>query len=517
MGKSEWKSMMGLPAPGKSKGNYPVVRSNEIQGGLRTVDNEAEMTQIPPWYRQEGMEVYVTSTQKKYRLNNNPKTKTTVLLDWTVCNDGLTVSEQAKLMTKAQFQDELAALNRRLGQTYVTLTELEENYLSAQKLMGYFQTVSGMSEYVSVEMLERLGVALSKVVVRVVPPDMIRVKIGTDITEVPLPTSVVVSFADGKNLVCPVSWVTTNYDPNVQGLQMLAGRMYLPEYIYAQDDIPNLNQTRIFIQVFGNKKDEIIDEVLYNDVAGFVNPDPIEVEIGTELWQIELPQTVKTKLVDPSGEVIYEDLRVTWDTSTMTNNGFLSGVAFYGEVSLEVRSDAKVHLSNTLKLQPVQAIKVVPTTLSPVFQYQRGFTLKAGKYEMESDIVNRIDHITCEMLYGVDNDPAQRQVEVRFMGLLKPNGSNATPEILERYPEGIRMPVLTSNKADVEAFIDCLKSFNEKLGYRLELEVPGGISDPRLALDDEKHLLSFGSAVLHDCLFLIRRSKTTNLPYPDVC
>ena len=291
----------------------------------------------------------------------------------------------------------------------------------------------------------------------------------------------------------------------------------MPEYIYAQDDVPNLNQTRIFVYVFGNKKDEIVEEVLYNDVAGFINPDPIEVEIGTELWQISLPDTVETKLVNPVGEVIYQKLPVTWDTSTLTTNGFLSGLAFFGEVSLEVRSDAKVHLSNTLKLQPMQAIKVIPSGVAPVFQYQRGFTLQAGKYELESDIINRIDHVTCEMLYGVDNDPAQRQVEVRFMGLLKPNGSNATPEILERYPEGIRMPVLTSNKADVEAFIDCLKSFNEELGFRLELEVPGGTSDPRLALDDEKHLLSFGSAVLHDCLFLVRRSKTTNLPYPDIC
>lgn len=517
MGKSEWKSMMGLPAPGKSKGNYPVARANEIQGGLRTVDNEAEMTLIPPWYRQEGMEVYVASTKKKYRLNNNPESQTTVLLDWTICNDGLTVSEQGKLMTKQQFQDELAALNRRLGKTYVTLEELQQNYLDARALMGYFQTVSGMSEYVSTEMLDRLGVALSKVVVRVVPPDLVRVKVGTDITEVPLPTSVVVSFADGQNLVCPVSWMTANYDPDAVGLQVIGGRMYLPEYIYAQDDIPNLNQTRIFVQVFGNKKDGIVDEVLYNDVAGFINPDPIEVEIGTELWQISLPDTVITKLVDPVGEVIYQPLPVTWDTSTLTTNSFMSGIAFFGEVSLEVRSDAEVHLSNTLKLQPIQAIKVIPTGVAPVFQYQRGFTLKAGKYELESDIINRIDHVTCEMLYGVDNDPAQRQVEVRFMGLLKPGGVNATPEILERYPEGIRMPVLTSNKADVEAFIDCLKSFNEELGFRLELEVPGGTSDPRLALDDEKHLLSFGSAVLHDCLFLIRRSKTTNLPYPDVC
>lgn len=517
MAKNEWKSMMGLPAPGTPKGDYPVVRSNEIQGGLRTVNNEAEMTQIPPWFRQEGMEVYVISTKKKYRLTNNPTAKSTVLLDWVVVNDGFTASDRSQLMTVDKWKEELNALNKRLAKNYVTLDELHQNYLDAKALIGYFQTVSGMSEYVSRDELERLAVAMSKVVVRVVPPDIIRAKVGTDITEVPLPTSVVVTFADGQNLVCPVRWETQNYDPDYVGTQVIGGQMYLPDYVISKDDIPNIAQARVFVQTFGKKADDIVDEVLYNDVAGFNNPEPIEVEVGTELYQIELPTTVETKLVDPEGKTICQSLPVTWDTSGIDSSGFMAGTAIYGEVSLEVRSDAEVHLSNVLKLKPMQAIKVVQNNLVPVYQYKRGFTLKAGQYEMPSDIINRIDHVTCEMLYGVDNDPSQRQVEVRFMGLLKPSGANATPEVLERYPDGIRMPVLTSNKADIEAFLDCIKSFNAELGYRLELEIPGGTSDPRLALDDEKHVLSFGSAVLHDCLFLIRRSKTVNLPYPDVC
>lgn len=518
MSDKEWRSMMGLPAPGKPKGEYPAVRSNEIQGGLRTVSNEAEMTQIPPWLRQEGMEVYVASTKRKYRLTNNPKTKSTVLLDWAIVNDGFDAADRSQLMTIDKWKEELSNLNKRLSKSYVTVEELTRNYLDAKSLMDYFQTVSGMQDYVSTEQLERLALSLSKVVARVVPPDLIRVKVGTEVTELPLPTSVIVTLSDGQNLVCPVTWMTQNYDPELIGWQVVGGKVFLPDFIISKDDIPTLDQTRIFVQVFGRKTDDIVDEVLYNDVAGFVNPEPIEVEVGTELFQIELPTTVETKLVSPEGETIYEFLPVTWDTSAVeANGGFLSGVAIYGEVSLATRSDADVKLSNTLMLKPMQAIKTKATGLSPVYQYKRGFTLKAGQYEMPSDIINRIDHVSCEMLYGVDNDPSQRQVEVRFMGLLKPSGANATPEILEKYPDGIRMPVLTSNKADIEAFIDCIKSFNTELGYRLELEIPGGTSDPRIALDDEKHVLSFGSAVLHDCLFLIRRSKTVNLPYPDVC
>ena len=517
MSKSEWKSMMGVAAPGKPKGEYPVARVNEIQGGLRTVDNEAEMTQIPPWYRQEGMEVWVTSTKRKYRLNNNPKTKSTVLLDWTYISDGLTDADKDNLITSEKWKQELNALNKRLSQSYVTKEELEQNYLSATQLMGYFQTTAGMSNYVTTEMLERLAVALSKVVARVVPPDIVRVKQGTEAFELPLPTSVVVTFADGQNYVAPITWDTSKYDAELVGYQVLTGRMYLPEFVMAVDDIPNLKQTRIFVQVLG-KKDEIVEEVLYNDIAGFENPDPIEVEVGTELFQISLPSTVKTKLVTPDGEIIYQDLAVSWDTSVLqTTGGIMAGNAVYGEASLETRSDAKVRLSNTLGLQPMQAIKVQPTSIAPVFQYKRGFTLKAGQYEVQSDIINRIDHVTAEMIYGVANDPSQRQVEVRFMGLLNSSGVNMTPELVARYPDGIRMPVLTSNKADVEAFIDTIKSLNAELGYRLEFEIPGGTSDPRLALDDEKHVLSFGSAVLHDCLFLIRRSKTVNLPYPDIC
>lgn len=517
MGTSEYKSMMGLPAPGKSMGDFPVARSNEIQGGLRTISNEAEMTQIPPWLRQEGMEVWVTSTKRKYRLNNNPKTRSTVLLDWTYINDGLTAEDKEKIITSDKWRQELNTLYTKLSQQYVTKQELEQNYLTAASLIGYFQTVQGMQEYVTTEMLERLAVALSKSVSRVVPPEIIRVKQGTIDIDLPLPTSVIVTFSDGQNYVAPVSWNTLNYDAELVGYQVIPGRMILPEFVVAVDDVPNIAQTQVVVQVIG-KKEEIVEEVTYNDVAGFENPMPIEVDVGTELFQLDLPSTVNTKLVTPEGEVIYEHLQVTWDTSVLeSTGGIMSGQAVYGEVSLETRSDATVRLSNTLKLQPIQPIKVRLTTIAPTYQYKRGFTLKAGKYEVESDIINRIDHVTTEMLYGVDNDPSQRQVEVRFMGILDSSGNNKTPEIIARYPDGIRMPVLTSNKADVEAFIDTIKSFNEELGYKLEFEIPGGTSDPRILLDDEKHLLSFGSAVLHNCLFLIRRSKTVNLPYPDIC
>ena len=515
MGANEWKSTMGLPAPGKPKGDYPAVRSNEVQGGLRSVANEAEMTQIPPWLRQEGMEVWVQSTKRKYRLVNNPKTPTTVLMDWKYINDSLTDSERDSLMTDTKWKAELSSLNKKMSETYVTRTELANNYLTAEALMGYFQTTAGMSKYVTAEEWQRVATLLSKVVARIVPPDIVRVRKGTAAEDLSLPTSVVACFVDGMNYVVPVIWTTTNYDSELVGYQILTGKMYLPEFVNI-DDIPAIGQTRIFVQVIGNEKEEIVETVVYNDVAGFENPETLTFPVGTAGYEIELPATVRTKLIDPNGEILWQDLAVTWDRTGLEGS-LMAGTVIYGEVSLETQTGATVQLSNTLKLKPVQYIKTEPAAIEPVFQYKRGFTLKAGNYTVESDIVNRIDHVTADMLYGVDNDPSQRQVEVRFMGLVNSTGVNITPKLLTKYPDGIRMPVLTSSKGDVVAFLDAIKSLNSELGYRLELEIPGGEVDPRIALDDEKHVLSFGGAVLHNCLFLIRRSKTVNLPYPDIC
>ena len=79
------------------------------------------------------------------------------------------------------------------------------------------------------------------------------------------------------------------------------------------------------------------------------------------------------------------------------------------------------------------------------------------------------------------------------------------------------MPVINSTDQDIEAFLDAIREFDDILGYKLEYEIPGGIINPKVGLDDETHRLSFGSAVMHDVALLIRKSNTVNLPYPDIC
>lgn len=72
----------GVPAPLSTKGKYPVVNSNFVQGGFHVVDTVSDMLAIPHQFRSIGMEVSCLDTKHKYRLKSNPKEDVTVLTDW---------------------------------------------------------------------------------------------------------------------------------------------------------------------------------------------------------------------------------------------------------------------------------------------------------------------------------------------------------------------------------------------------------------------------------------------------
>ena len=66
----------------------------------------------------------------------------------------------------------------------------------------------------------------------------------------------------------------------------------------------------------GNFKDTCTVTIVKNNVVSVLNPEPMEVALGTELTAEELPKTVKVKL-DQDAEA---ELEVTWDTSGYNRN-----------------------------------------------------------------------------------------------------------------------------------------------------------------------------------------------------
>lgn len=511
MANAEYTRRYGVPAPGAPKGSYPVTTAELIQGGLHVVNNESDMTQILPQFRELGMEVNVLSTQKKYRLINNPDTDYTVLRDWKYIPDAISNEELNKLVTDDELDEIILKLNQNIKTNYLSKSDAKKKYVDDTTLSKYYQSIDGMKNYVTVDGLQNVTVALSKVVARVPPLDIIRVNQGTDIDNIFLPTSVTVYYEDGNYGAVPVNWDWRTFDPELVGYQTLEGRMFLPDWVDIETN-PNVQRCHQIIQVVG-RGEEIIEEIHYLDIAGFEEITDILVDVGSEIRSLNLPDTILVRLVDEDGEIFTKSMPVRWDYEQFDYSTFKCGVVVPGDLVI----DTDDHITNTLKLRPQIVIKTLSTNITPTYQYKRGTTLEAGKAIIESDIVNRINHIYSSDFYGCGNDVSQRLVDIRFTGLLNSEGVNITPQILEQYPEGIRMPVLTSSDEDVEAYLDVIRSFNSVLGYPLEYEIPGGVSHPRVALDDETHRIVFGSAVMHDCSFLIRRSATVNLPYPDIC
>lgn len=511
MANAEFTRRYGVPAPGAPKGNYPVTSSDMIQGGLHEVANETEMTKILPQFRRLGMEVNVLSTKKKYRLMTNPDTEYTVLSDWKYIPDAISNEELNKLVTDSELDSVILKLQNNLKNNYASKDYLNQKYLTAEKMAKYYQSIDGMKNYLTTENLQNVIVTLSKTVSRVLPLDVIRVSQGTPIAAITLPTSVVVYYQDSSYNIVPVNWNWQVYDEELVGYQTIEGKIFLPDYVDISVN-PNVQRVQQVIQVIA-RDEEIIEAIRYSDIAGYEELDTILVDIGTEVRSLKLPSQVSVKLVNEEGVTSFKTMDIMWDYSQFDYDNLNHGVEIPGDIII-LEDD---HITNLLKIRPKVVVKTMSTNIPPTYQYKRAAILDAGTAHIESDVVNRINHVYTQDFYGCGNDVSQRIVDIRFMGLLNKNGVNITPQITDKYPEGIRMPVLTSSDEDVQSFLDVIKSFNKDLGYHLEYEIPGGPYNPRVLLDDETHRISFGSAPMHSCSFIIRRSSTVNLPYPDIC
>lgn len=508
MSNAEFPQSYGVPAPGTPKGSYPVTIAELVQGGLHVVPNESDMLLILPQFREEGMEVNVLSTQRKYRLINNPDTEYTQFSDWKYIPDGINMEELNLLLQNEGLSNLVDKLLANL-KNYLKIVDARETYFDKKTIIQYYQTIEGMRNYVTREEFQRVLIALSKVVSRVIPLDILRVYKGTDINDIDLPTNVIVYYGDANAEPIPVLWNKAFYDPELIGYQIIEGKLYLPDRVDT-NTYPNVVKCHQIIQVMS---DEVIEKPTEYVISNFIEPSNIKAAAGTELRSIALPATVTAVLVDNYGFISNTELNVTWDYTPFEDVFLKHGVIIYGDVTI----DDDTGIDNALKLRPQIVIKATGSNAIPIYRFETEVILKAGDTSIESNSTNMIDHIYTSDFYGCGNDTSQRLAEIRFCGIVDDNNRNLTPNILERYPNGIRMPVFTSNDEDVAAYLSVIKSFNTSLGYPLEYEVPGGIFHPKVALDDETHRIVFGSAVLHNCRFLIRKSSNVNLLYPDIC
>jgi hypothetical protein len=385
--------------------------------------------------------------------------------------------------------------------------------MTASDVAKYYQSKEAMKFYVSAEQMANFKIELSKIVSEILPLNLINVPKGTDYTALVPPTLAKVVYGDGTVENRNIVWNYSTYDPDVTGLQIIEGTVLLPDFIDTVEN-RNIDKIRQFIRVVDTSESDIIEVIHLSDVADYEDLEPVVASYGAELRAIDLPTEVKVTLVDEEGELSERMMMVNWDYSAFTELTITSGVELKGDIVI----GADENITNILNIRPKVSIIIPYTgTVTPTYQYKRGCVLNAGTSFMESDLVNRLDYVSTAMFYGVANDPSQRLVDIRFTGLFDDNGVNLTPEITERYPEGIRMPVATSTDDDVAAYLAALREFDDVLGYPLEYEVPGGPTCPRVLIDDETHRLNFGSIAPHNCGFLIRRSANVNLPYPDIC
>lgn len=493
-----------IPAPIKPNGKFPVAYSSDILGAMHIVDNEAAMLAIPHWKRIVGTECYVITSKTKYRLINNPDTDTTVLTDWEKA-ENIDPSVLDNYLTKEEWNEAYNELITKIDDDYVSLAYLQENYLSARQMMDAFVSREEIANYATVEQLENISRMLSRVMTNVVPATVVRVEKGTEEEELVLPTGMTITFSDGTYYLAPVVWNSSSYDKNLVGYQYIEGILSLPAFVIGRGDIPNLNKTHIVVQVYDNGEDPPVP-VDKSDVSGFEPVANIGVTAGTPFAEITLPSFVSAETLDATGNITFVNLPVEWDTEEAPE-------VVYGAMSLTGTVTTGDEVTNLLELKPKLNIIIQGTYGEPHYEYRQIMYLPAGERELTGGYIGSL---TNDLFYGVANLLKQRRADLRFLGFVDASGNELVPEFIETYPTGIRVPVHNSTPSDVANYINALKAVSELIGYPIEYDVPGGATNPRVTLDDETHRIVFGAPSAYKAKFLLSKSDTYNLPYPDI-
>ncbi|HYK77669.1 MAG TPA: Ig-like domain-containing protein, partial [Daejeonella sp.] len=126
-----------------------------------------------------------------------------------------------------------------------------------------------------------------------VEPQLVEVPFGTDFSQVPLPSTVKVTFDDGTTGSLSVkNWIAENYESNIPGTYEVLGEIVIPEGVQNPNDLPALLKVTV--------------ENKY-----IISVEPLEdltVPYGTDYDELILPITVKVTYSDQSTD----QLQVEW-------------------------------------------------------------------------------------------------------------------------------------------------------------------------------------------------------------
>lgn len=135
-----------------SRDKYPVVNTNDVAGGLHSVDTVNDMLTIPYLRRKLGMRCYVTSLEKEYKLISHTSGDITVITDWEEVKKGVMPEELDDYAKKTDFDsvknkvDALPDLTQMATKTEVQLVQTQIPDMSEYVKKSDISIPSGGSE-----------------------------------------------------------------------------------------------------------------------------------------------------------------------------------------------------------------------------------------------------------------------------------------------------------------------------------------------------------------------------------
>ncbi|GIP32296.1 family 10 glycosylhydrolase [Paenibacillus sp. J2TS4] len=151
------------------------------------------------------------------------------------------------------------------------------------------------------------------------PLDDISVDYGTALTDLKLPSSVVVTLNDDSTTKATVTWDegTPAYDGHKAGTYVFAGELKLPDGVGNPDHIQA--EVRVIVKA---------ERVIVKEASAIAD---ISVKYGTKRSDLNLPSSVKVTLSDDTTT----DAGITWDEGTPAYDGHKAGTyVFAGELKL---------------------------------------------------------------------------------------------------------------------------------------------------------------------------------------
>jgi hypothetical protein len=344
----------------------------------------------------------------------------------------------------------------------------------------------------------------------IVNPNPISVANGTSNTDLnaALPTTVscTVNKTDGSQVTeyIPVSWNISNYK-STQGTYVLDGTLQLPS------GYDNKITTPPQISVTVDPSVTVISTLQSVEPVNLGN-----VDYNTKVTDLTLPTTVTIHITKSDGTKEDKSVSVTWNTSsyspttsgTQTINGTVSTGSVQNPSNIGAIATVTVGAKpSTGDIEPDSAFTNVTTLSVP------------QPTTSQTDITDTsLNTLTIDDFYGEsDANPAQRKAEVRFMGVLASDGTNATPELLTLFPEGIRVPVSTLDSTDQEVanFKSCLAKVDAAMSVgTISSSFPGG-TDGNFDFDDDTHTLTLNGAASNGIIIKIRYKSDGYINYPE--